>query len=302
MTAFPSKKPKPAVSPRVGQSAPGDADAASGGTPETVPPDFFSPAFPRAVLFLFVFAGLLLFAAPGFAKPEITELFLKLPDAETNKLTFEQRRDLLERQSLTEGYTAPSKEGYWVRVLPPDVITLFGVHHSPVTYKLFSGNPGHPDILVICRSRQTSGPARADDKLPDPPAMDLVLYRCGTADGPTKVPTGEYVPPVSVLDFVTADAAKDARARETLKILNETFVACLTCHASAEDKAALDIVTVTSITARACGGFLPQFKLIPLSWNGELFTKPYDRAADPDEPRPRPAPSPRGIYANPPPP
>jgi hypothetical protein len=30
---------------------------------------------------------------------------------------------------------------------------------------------------------------------------------------------------------------------------------------------------------------MSQFKLLPLKWNGEYFTKPYDRADVYDEPR-----------------
>jgi hypothetical protein len=183
---------------------------------------------------------------------------------------------------------------------PPNVITLYGIHHSPVVYKLFSGKTGFPDILVICRSRQTSGPTRADDKTPNPPPMDLVLYQSGNNLELMKVITNDFIPPIGVLDFVTSDTIEDAQAKEDLRYIDQSFVRCLTCHASTEDKVALDIVTVTSINAHSCASFLPQFKLIPLAWNGEYFVKPYDRAASPDEPWLRHQSPPRGIYYNPP--
>jgi hypothetical protein len=230
----------------------------------------------------------------------IQDLFLRLPNSETNNLSITERQDLIDRHGLANGYTAPSKEGYWVEIKSNNVLTLLGIHRSPTVYKLFAGGPGLPDLLVICRSRQTSGPSTSDQKYPGEAPMDLVLFQTGRNLDFIKAQIHDFIPPVGPLDFVRADTLKDARAQRDLEIIAQTFTGCLTCHASTEDRVALDIVTVTSINAHSCSHFLAQFKLLPMAWNGEYFVKPYDRAASPDEPWLRHMTPPRGIYYNPP--
>lgn len=251
---------------------------------------------------LFLSLGFFLQALENKAEAQnsVTDVFYKLPDSEVSGIGSEERRNLVERSGKAVGYSAPSKAGFWVETSLPNVLTLYGIHHSPVVYKLFEGKEGHPDLLVICRSRQTSGPTRSDERIPDPPPMDISLYSYLANSDVIKVDRSDFIPPIGVLDFVTYDVIEDARARYDLGVINEDFLRCLTCHASPQDKLALDIVTVTSINAHSCAGFLPQFKLIPLSWNGEHFEKPYDRAASPDEPWIRRGPRPRGLYYDPP--
>jgi hypothetical protein len=102
------------------------------------------------------------------------------------------------------------------------------------------------------------------------------------------------------LDFVTAATLADRRAIRDLAVINQTFEQCLTCHASVLDPKALDILAVTTINGHSCLGFLPQFSLLPLTWNGEYFVKPHDRAAQPEDRRlPKPE-TKRGPYYRPP--
>ncbi|MDR1079918.1 MAG: hypothetical protein LBQ79_02890 [Deltaproteobacteria bacterium] len=227
------------------------------------------------------------------------DLFLRLPAENAYGLTPDQRKALVQsHRGSTSGYTAPSREGWSLQIRDPTV-TLLGIHSSPITYKLFTAKPGSPDVFAVCRSRLTSGPSTAYERLPRRPSYDLILYQSGISEAMMPVRIHDYVPPVGVLDFVTGRTLDDVLARRDLEAIDREFVRCLTCHASAEDRNALDIVTVTSINAHSCGTFLPQFKLIPLKWTGEIFTKPYDRAASPDEPWERPGRG-RGLYYNPP--
>ncbi|MDR2612027.1 MAG: hypothetical protein LBG06_04050 [Deltaproteobacteria bacterium] len=228
------------------------------------------------------------------------DLFIDLPPEQAYGLTSQQRKELAQvTGSSAGGYTAPSREGFVLDVREP-AVTLFGIHRPPIVYKLFAGQPGRPDVLAVCRSRLTSGPATAYERLPERPPLDLLVYQSGLGRALLPVRLLDYVPPVGVLDFVTRDTLDDLPARRDLAAIDREFAACLTCHASVEDKAALDIVTVTSINAHSCGGFLPQFKLLPLAWNGEYFEKPYDRAASPDEPWDRQPDRGRGLYYAPP--
>jgi hypothetical protein len=255
---------------------------------------------PAAAVIPALAALVALAAGDALAAGNILDIFLELPPEATYGLTREQRTLLAQsHRGSVEGYTAPSREGYFLEIKDP-ALTLMGVHRSPIVYKLFQGGPGAPAVLAVCRSRQTSGPSTAYERLPDRPPFDLMLYRTGISRAMIPALVHEFVPPIGVLDFVTTDTLEDELARRDLEAIDRDFLPCLTCHASTEDRAALDIVTVTSINAHSCGGFLPQFKLIPLSWNGEHFTKPYDRAASPDEPWDRLREKGRGIYYDPP--
>jgi hypothetical protein len=239
-------------------------------------------------------------AHDALASGSAVDLFLDLPAENVYGLTIDQRKALLLSSSGSAGgYTAPSREGWSLFVKEP-ALTLMGIHSSPITYKLFQGKPGSPDVFSVCRSRQTSGPATAYERLPRRPEYDLILYQSGISRAMMPVRVHDYVPPVGVLDFVTLATMEDQLAQRDLEAIDREFGHCLTCHASTEDRNALDIVTVTSINATSCGTFLPQFKLIPLKWNGELFTKPYDRAASPDEPWDRMQDRRHGLYYNPP--
>jgi hypothetical protein len=234
------------------------------------------------------------------AQETIAELFVRLPDAEAEGLSQAARQSLVERSGAAISYAAPSREGFWLESAPPNALTLYGIHRSPVVYKLFIGRAGFPDLLAICRSRQTSGPASSDERLSPGPFLDLALYQKGIDLSLIKAQMEDFIPPIGVFDFVTAETVQDAQARHDLSVIDQSFGACLTCHASVEDKAALDILTVTALNAHSCAGLLAQFKLLPLAWNGEFFEKPYDRAVPPDQPWPRRTAPPRGLYYNPP--
>jgi hypothetical protein len=94
---------------------------------------------------------------------------------------------------------------------------------------------------------------------------------------------------------VTYDTLEDRQAVRDLEFINESFADCLTCHASTEDPLALDVFTVTSINGHSCAHLMAQFKLLPLKWEGDRFTKPYDRAAPRVEYGPAPD-KPKGLY------
>ncbi|MDR2353937.1 MAG: hypothetical protein LBF22_12445 [Deltaproteobacteria bacterium] len=253
-----------------------------------------------ALKFLGLIAILLWEGTPLYSQENVVDLFLRLPDSEVNGLNYADRRELVDRIGTAMGYSSPTRAGYWLELSPPNVLTLYGIHNQPLVLKLYAGKQGYPDLLVICRSRQNSGPSTALEKNPDPPFLDLILYQKGANLDLIQVQTEDFIPPIGVFDFVTADTLRDARAVRDLTIINENFGKCLTCHASTQDKVALDIFTVTSINAHSCAGYLAQFKLLPLVWNGEYFEKPYDRGVSPDQPWPRRQTPSRGLYYNPP--
>ncbi|MDR2406175.1 MAG: hypothetical protein LBE27_07390 [Deltaproteobacteria bacterium] len=230
------------------------------------------------------------------AQQSAYDLFLKLPDSETNGLIPIQRREMFDTVSQSKGYSPVSREGFWLEIRNANVITLFGIHHMPTVYKLFRGSGGGADILAICRSLQTSGPASSDERSEGAPAYDLTLYQAGVGLDLVRVDHQDYIPPIGVLDFTTRDTLDDYYATKDLELINQHFTPCLTCHASVEDPVALDILTVTSINGASCATFITHFKLLPLAWNGSRFDKPYDRAVSPDEPWIKREQSKHGIY------
>ena len=125
--------------------------------------------------------------------------------------------------------------------------------------------------------------------------LDLSLYLISPVGDLHRAEIDDYFPPISVLDFMTADTLQDKGAARDLAWIDQSFSDGLTCHASAQDPLALDILTVTSVNGHSCAHLMAQFKLLPLKWNGERFSKPYDRAAPYIEPE-RPAPRPHGLY------
>jgi hypothetical protein len=248
-------------------------------------------------------APLLAFPGAGTAMAQnALDLFLKLPDSEANGLSSQKRQTLWDNFGKTQGYTAPSKDGFWLETRSPNVITLFGIHHMPAVYKLFPGPSGSGGLLAICRSLQTSGPAASDERSEGAPAFDLTLYQAGSGQDMILVDQQDYIPPIGVLDFTTMDTMADYYARKDLELIDRHFRGCLTCHASVEDPVALDILTVTSINGASCASFITHYKLLPLTWNGHFFEKPYDRAVPKDESWIRRAPEQHGIYYHSPPP
>ncbi|MDR1050751.1 MAG: hypothetical protein LBP95_06670, partial [Deltaproteobacteria bacterium] len=204
------------------------------------------------------------------------------------------RRALLEAHSQGRaGYTAPDEQGRWVQVHGDNALTLFGLNEAPVVYKIFPMLKGW-QLLTICRSRQTYGPANSVE-LPHETFLDLVIFLVSSTDDLIRADLKDYFPEVTVLDFVTADTVKDRLAVEDLAVIAPTFADCLTCHASVEDPLALDVLTVTSINGHSCAGLMAQFKLLPLKWESDRFAKPHDRGAPPEPERPRTEPE-KGIY------
>ncbi|MDR2422825.1 MAG: hypothetical protein LBE01_05540 [Deltaproteobacteria bacterium] len=257
----------------------------------SVRPAFFGWA---AVLFLI---GLVL-AGPAQAA-DIRDYFVKAPDGLAQGLSPVDRRALLDAAAHNPAeYVAPSRSGFWVEIHGPWALTLFGHGRAPTVFKVFPSNERW-QILAICQSRQTSGPTERDPASPARP-YDLNLLLVDHNDELNSAPLANYVPPISVLDFVTAATLSDRRAVRDLAAINQGFEQCLTCHASVLDPKALDILTVTTINGSPCLGFLAQFNLLPLFWNGEYFTKPHDRAAPPEDRRlPQPE-AHRGPYYRPP--
>jgi hypothetical protein len=256
---------------------------------------------PAPALFLATALALALLWAPGLsAQTTALDLFMRLPDSEANGLTAAQRQAMRDSISAARGYSPPSTEGFWLESRGPHSVTLFGVHHMPAVYKFFPGSGGGAGLLGVCRSLQTSGPAAADERPEGGPDFDLTLYQAGAGMDLVKADQADYLPPIGVLDFTTMDTMADYYARKDLEIINQHFRRCLTCHASAGDSAGLDILTVTSISGASCASFITHYKLLPLTWNGRNFDKPYDRAASPDEPWPRRDQPRRGIYYQPP--
>jgi len=249
----------------------------------------------RKLFFLWLWLALALFPKQLEAA-DIKELFLRLPPEQTNGLSQAFRQELLEKTGTgASGYSTPSPEGFWLEYHGPNYLTLFSMNHSPVVFKTFPGDRGF-QLLIVCRSRQTSGPPTREMDRQTRGNYDLTLYQVGSKGDFNSVTFETFLPPIGVWDFITRDTLEDSRAVRDLEIINQTFSECLTCHASSEDGQALDIMTVTSLNGHSCGGFLAQFKLLPLSWNGEFFTKPYDRAASPDDRLKNNKDYPKGLY------
>jgi hypothetical protein len=214
---------------------------------------------------------------------DIRDYFLKVPDGRANGLSSAARQELMDRAARKTGYTIPSEDGFWVVIHGSTSLTLFGNHRAPIVYKTFPSKLRW-QLLAICQSRQTSGPTEEDPASPER-LYDLQLMQIDQNDDLNAASIDNFLPPISVLDFVTADTTRDRRAVRDLAVINEYFSQCLTCHASVLDPQTLDILTVTSISGHSCSGFLAQFKLLPLYWNGEYFIKPHDRAAPPEDRR-----------------
>lgn len=236
----------------------------------------FGPA--KVVVWL---GGLLLtavLAGPASAQ-SAAELFLRLPDAECGGYS-PTERELM----LNAAIEAPGAEG---RRVPPDaahprvrlVSSNYLVLHRPgrvgdISYKLFPGRGF--DLLAVCRGRLPAAPM--DPACP----FDLCLYRHDAA-GLSRVEQDEYLPSVTILDFITADTLTDPNAVRDIARRAPAYGLCLTCNATVQDPSALDVLTVTTVNAAACADFLPPFGLLRLTWNGTDFTKPYDRAAPRDK-------------------
>ena len=222
------------------------------------------------------------------------EVLAMLPPEQVRGLSPALRRDLLDRAHQgASGYSAPSPEGNWLELHGENALTMYGSGAGPLVLKVFPASSGWT-LAVICRSRQTQGPSSMVEP-PHDSFLDLSLFILSPVGDLHRAEYADYLPPINVLDFMTAETIEDPGAVRDLAIIDESFADCLTCHASAQDPLALDILTVTSVNGHSCAHLLAQFKLLPLKWTGERFTKPYDRAAPflPEKPPPE---KPHGIY------
>jgi hypothetical protein len=217
-----------------------------------------------------------LLTAPGPARAAtLEEIFLLLPSTECGGYSQSQRQDLLARlipegpgeagpeaDDLVSPRLRRTSENFMVLQRPPA---------GAITYKLFEGRAFQ--LLVICRGRQRPVPGDPIDPL------DISLYRMDRLGLNRAGNLQDYLPDIGILDFVTADTVTDPRAVRTLARLAPAWTECLSCSLSPNHRLTLDIVTATSLNAAPCDDLLPTFGRLPLTWDGQAFTKPYDRAA-----------------------
>ena len=208
----------------------------------------------------------------------VADIFLRLPAGECGGFTPVERQMML-NGTIAAPWSAgrslsPDMEQPWVEILSTRYMVLHRPGYGDITYKVFDG-PNF-QLLTVCRGRQRTSTLDSGCR------FNLCLYRLDRL-GLTRVNHNEYLPSITILDFVTADILADKKAVEDVVRRAPTYSQCLICNASAQDASALDIVTVTTVNAAACDNFLPPFGLLPLTWDGLEFTKPYDRAAPKEE-------------------
>lgn len=223
-------------------------------------------------------AALIFSLASALGAAPISEIFLMLPDHECGGYSRLERQAMLESAYVAPEASgrspAPDPEKPWVQVLSPGLMVLHRPGYGQITFKSYDG--GDFQLIASCRGRQRTAPVDTDC------LFNLCLFRLDSA-GLTRVELRAYLPPISILDFVTADTLADPRAVKDISARAPGYGQCLTCNASAHDILGLDIVTATTVYAAPCANFLPTFGLLPLTWNGQVFTKPYDRAAPRDD-------------------
>ena len=224
-------------------------------------------------------------AAPEPARAAtLADLFLLLPSNECGGYNKDQRQEMLDKIIEAPAETGPDSMpdtlAPWLRRPSDNFMVLQRPRAGAITYKLFEGRSFQ--LLVVCRGRNRPAPGDPVDPL------DLSLYRMDR-QGLNRVSPTDYLPGISVLDFVTADTVTDPRAIQTLARLDPAYTECLSCSLSAIHGLTVDIVTATSINAAPCDNLLPTFSRLPLTWDGQIFTKPYDRAA-PRDAETKPAP------------
>ena len=213
---------------------------------------------------------------PGPARAAtLAEIFLLLPSGECGGYNVPQRQDMLANILEAPGEMGPASvpdlSSPWLRQVSDYLLVLQRPRGGPITYKLYEGRAFQ--LLVICRGRHR--PAAPGDPV-DP--LDLGFYRLDRM-GLNKVNPYDYLPSIGILDFVTADTVTDPRAVRTLARLAPTYTECLSCSLSDLHRLTVDIVTATAFNAAPCDDLLPTIGRLPLTWDGQVFTKPYDRAA-----------------------
>ena len=222
-----------------------------------------------------------LLAVPGPARAAtLAEIFLLLPSSECGGYSVAQRQEMLTKVMDTPGATGPAPVpdplSPWLRQPSDSFMVLQRPRGGAITYKLFEGRAFQ--LLAICRGRNLT--AQGDPVEP----LDLGLYRLDRM-GLSQVELHDYLPGIGILDFVTADTVTDPRAVRTLARLAPVYTECLSCSLSADHRLTVDIVTATTLNAAPCADLLPSFGRLPLTWDGQVFTKPYDRAAPSEEDR-----------------
>lgn len=219
--------------------------------------------------------------APAMITPtpitqSVTDIFLQLPDSECNDFSPAERKAILETSTQTTPGGAgrasvPDPNKPWIHIYSNQFMVLNrpGLDGT-ITYKLFNGNGF--TLIAICRGRQRYG-------VVDPACrFDLCLYVLDNR-GLSRAEHHKYLPGITILDFITMDTLTDPRARSSIAARGPTYGQCLTCNANLSNPGSLDIITTTTINAKACDSFLPTYGILPLTWNGSHFTKPYNRAS-----------------------
>ena len=224
--------------------------------------------------------SLALFLSVPARAADLGEIFLLLPSSECGGYNVAQRQDMLAGILEAPGEMGPASVpgpfSPWLRQISDNFMVLQRPRAGAITYKLFEGRSFQ--LLAICRGRGQRAPG-------DPTALlDLSLYRLDRT-GLNRAHLPDYLPGIGILDFVTADTVTDSQAVGVLARLAPTYTECLTCSLSADQRLTMDIVTATALNAAPCGELLPAFGRLPLTWNGLIFTKPYDRAAPREESR-----------------
>ncbi|MDR2386520.1 MAG: hypothetical protein LBE80_02910, partial [Deltaproteobacteria bacterium] len=129
--------------------------------------------FPLTVIIL---ALAVFFIFPKRARSAtIQEIFIMLPEERVMNLSPVDRRALIDKSGQgASGYTPPDERGFWVEIHGIHSLTLFSIRDAPINFKVFSSSKGW-QLLAICRSRQTYGPANANET-PHETFLDLILY------------------------------------------------------------------------------------------------------------------------------
>ncbi|MDR1922357.1 MAG: hypothetical protein LBS31_11565 [Candidatus Adiutrix sp.] len=229
----------------------------------------------RAVGAAVIFCAASLALFPGRAPAaSVVEAFMMLPDEQCGGFNAAERQAMIDEITANPGAAGPASvpdvEQPWLRLPAENTLILQRPQYGTITYKLFDGR--FAQLLAVCRGRQR---VSAADPVCD---FDLCLFRLDR-EGLASAPHSEYLPTVSVLDFTAPDTLNDPGAARDIAAIGQGYNHCLTCNAGAQDRNTLDIITATSINSAVCGGYLPPYELLPLTWNGLEFVKPYDRAA-----------------------
>ncbi|MDR2947220.1 MAG: hypothetical protein LBV79_10820 [Candidatus Adiutrix sp.] len=203
-----------------------------------------------------------------------SEIFQMLPDAECGGFSRAERESLLAMNvdsNLVAGQSASPDVTYpWVRTVATNFLELHRPGYGPITYKVYEGQGFQ--LMAVCRGRQRTAPMDPDCR------FNLCFYRLDST-GLSRVDPLDYLPPVSILDYITPDMLDDPLARADIARRGPGYPDCLTCVAGIHGNLTLDLITLTTLNSGVCATFLPPYGLLPLTWNGREFTKPYDRAA-----------------------